>query len=164
MKNIKLITINAVLAAVYVLLTMLFASFSFGVIQVRVATALYQLIAYDKKYFWGMVLGVTIANLLFSPLGLIDVVVGWGVTGLGLALAILINKKIKNINIRALVVGLCVSLGMIFVALELAYISQVPFWITYLYLIAGQAVSQVIGYVLFGIINTKIEINNLLKE
>ncbi|KRL37029.1 QueT transporter family protein [Liquorilactobacillus uvarum] len=161
-KNIRLITINGVLAAVYVLLTMLFASFSFGVIQVRIATALYQLIAYDKKYFWGMVLGVTIANLLLSPLGLLDVLVGWGVTGLGLALAILINRRIKSLVIRAMVVGLCVSFGMVFVALELFYISKAPFLITYVYLIAGQAVSQIVGYVLFAIINTNIDIKRLV--
>ncbi|WP_311406404.1 QueT transporter family protein [Liquorilactobacillus uvarum] len=161
-KNIRLITINGVLAAVYVLLTMLFASFSFGVIQVRIATALYQLIAYDKKYFWGMVLGVTVANLLLSPLGLLDILVGWGVTGLGLALAILINRRIKNLVIRAMVVGLCVSFGMVFVALELFYVSKAPFLITYVYLIAGQAVSQIVGYVLFAIINTNIDIKRLV--
>ena len=161
-KNIRLITINGVLAAVYVLLTMLFASFSFGVIQVRIATALYQLIAYDKKYFWGMVLGVTVANLLLSPLGLLDILVGWGVTGLGLALAILINRRIKNLVIRAMVVGLCVSFGMVFVALELFYVSKAPFLITYVYLIAGQAISQIVGYVLFAIINTNIDIKRLV--
>ncbi|KRM95312.1 hypothetical protein FC19_GL002079 [Liquorilactobacillus aquaticus DSM 21051] len=163
-KNIKLLTINAVLAAIYVLLTMLFASFSFGAIQIRIATALYQLVAYDKKYFWGMVLGVTIANLLFSPLGLLDILVGWGVTGLGLALAILINRKVKKLAVRSLVVGLCVSFGMIFVALELVYVSKAPFLITYVYLIAGQAVSQIIGYVLFGIINTKISLKRLIEQ
>nr|WP_252894703.1 QueT transporter family protein [Liquorilactobacillus satsumensis] len=52
-KNLKILTINAVLAACYVVITALFASFSFGVIQVRVSTALYQLVAYDKKFYWG---------------------------------------------------------------------------------------------------------------
>ncbi|KRL03589.1 QueT transporter family protein [Liquorilactobacillus capillatus] len=162
MKNIRLLTINAILAAIYILLTMMFASFSFGAIQIRIATALYQLVAYNKKYFWGMVLGVTIANILFSPLGLLDVLVGWGVTGLGLALAILINRRIKNLNLRALVIGLCVSFGMVFVALELHYVAKVPFLITYGYLIAGQAAAQIIGYILFRIMNTKIKIQHLV--
>ncbi|KRN11376.1 hypothetical protein FD00_GL000781 [Liquorilactobacillus mali KCTC 3596 = DSM 20444] len=155
--------INAALAAIYVVITMMFSSFSFGAIQVRIATALYQLVAFNKKYYWGMVLGVVVANLLMSPFGLIDIPVGLGVTGLGLAIAIFINKRIKNINIRLLVVGLCVSLGMIFVALELFYISKAPLLITYVYLICGQLVAQVIGAVIFKIINKAINLREIMN-
>ncbi|KRN27804.1 hypothetical protein IV36_GL000697 [Liquorilactobacillus mali] len=155
--------INAVLAAIYVVVTIMFSRFSFGVIQVRIATALYQLVAFNKKYYWGMVLGVVVANLLMSPFGLIDIPVGLGVTGLGLAIAIFINRKIKNINIRLLVVGMCVSLGMIFVALELFYISKAPLLITYVYLICGQLVAQVIGAVIFKFINKAINLREIMN-
>ncbi|EJE97296.1 QueT transporter family protein [Liquorilactobacillus mali] len=161
--KIRFMVINAALAAIYVVITMMFSSFSFGAIQVRIATALYQLVAFNKKYYWGMVLGVVVANLLMSPFGLIDIPVGLGVTGLGLAIAIFINKRIKNINIRLLVVGLCVSLGMIFVALELFYISKAPLLITYVYLICGQLVAQVIGAVIFKIINKAINLREIMN-
>ena len=46
--KLKIIILNAVLAAIYVVITMIFYSFSFGVIQVRIATALYQLVAFNK--------------------------------------------------------------------------------------------------------------------
>ena len=98
-----------------------------------------------------------------SPFGLIDIPVGLGVTGLGLAIAIFINRKIKNINIRLLVVGMCVSLGMIFVALELFYISKAPLLITYVYLICGQLVAQVIGAVIFKIINKAINLREIMN-
>ncbi|MCC7667172.1 QueT transporter family protein [Liquorilactobacillus satsumensis] len=163
-KNLKILTINAVLAACYVVITALFASFSFGVIQVRVSTALYQLVAYDKKFYWGMVLGVVVANLLFSPFGLLDILVGLGVTGIGLAVAILINQRTQNLLVRSVVVGLCVSCGMIFVALELHAVSHVPFWLTYAYLFAGQLISQIIGYVIFAVINRKVKLVNLVKQ
>ncbi|MDN7145523.1 QueT transporter family protein [Liquorilactobacillus mali] len=161
--KIRFMVINAALAAIYVVITMMFSSFSFGAIQVRIATALYQLVAFNKKYYWGMVLGVVVANLLMSPFGLIDIPVGLGVTGLGLAIAIFINRKIKNINIRLLVVGMCVSLGMIFVALELFYISKAPLLITYVYLICGQLVAQVIGAVIFKIINKAINLREIMN-
>ncbi|WP_056991666.1 QueT transporter family protein [Liquorilactobacillus mali] len=161
--KIRSMAINAVLAAIYVVVTIMFSRFSFGVIQVRIATALYQLVAFNKKYYWGMVLGVVVANLLMSPFGLIDIPVGLGVTGLGLAIAIFINRKIKNINIRLLVVGMCVSLGMIFVALELFYISKAPLLITYVYLICGQLVAQVIGAVIFKFINKAINLREIMN-
>ncbi|MFT9098726.1 QueT transporter family protein [Liquorilactobacillus sp.] len=161
--KLKIIILNAVLAAIYVVITMIFYSFSFGVIQVRIATALYQLVAFNKKYYWGMVIGVVVANLLMSPFGLIDILVGLGVTGLGLAVAIFINRRIKNINIRLLVVGLCVSFGMIFVATELFYISKAPFLITYVYLFCGQLVAQIIGAIIFKIINKAINLHEIMN-
>ena len=145
-KKIRLLAINGVLAACYVVITALFSSFSFGAIQIRISTAFYQLVAYDKRLYWGMVLGVVVANLLFSPFGPLDILVGLGVTGGGLAIAIFLSRKIKKTIWRALIIGLCVSLAMVCVALELVYVSKVPFWITYFYLIIGQLIAQVIGH------------------
>ena len=110
-----------------------------------------------------MVIGVVVANLLMSPFGLIDILVGLGVTGLGLGVAIFINRRIKNINIRLLVVGLCVSFGMIFVATELFYISKAPFLITYVYLFCGQLVAQIIGAIIFKIINKAINLHEIMN-
>ncbi|AUJ30303.1 MAG: QueT transporter family protein [Liquorilactobacillus hordei] len=161
--KLKIIIMNAILAAIYVVITVMFAKFSFGVIQVRIATALYQLVAFNKKYYWGMVMGVFIANLLMSPFGLVDIPVGLGVTGLGLAVAIFINSRVKNINVRLLVVGLCVSFGMIFVAIELFYISKAPFLITYVYLFCGQLIAQAIGAIIFKIVNRAVNLHEIIN-
>lgn len=154
----KWVIINSVIAACYVILTMIFASVSFGLIQIRIATSIYQLVAYNKKYYWGCVMGVVIADLIASPLGFLDVFAGLGVTGLGLGISIVLNKKISSINVRSFIVGTCVCLCMIFVAIELHNIFNFPLFITYLYLIIGQIISQLFGFVLFKLLSKRISI------
>lgn len=162
-KKLKLVVLNGLIAACYVVITALFSSFSFGVIQVRISTVLYQLVAYNKHLYWGMVLGVVIANLLFSPFGLLDILVGVGVTGGGLAVAILINQRINRRLVKSVVIGISVSLAMIFVAIELVAISKVPFVITYVYLVVGQLIAQVVGLVVFSLIDRKLNLQKLLS-
>ncbi|KRM89493.1 hypothetical protein FD21_GL001349 [Liquorilactobacillus vini DSM 20605] len=162
-KKLKLVVLNGLIAACYVVITALFSSFSFGVIQVRISTVLYQLVAYNKHLYWGMVLGVVIANLLFSPFGLLDILVGVGVTGGGLAVAILINQRINRRLVKSVVIGISVSLAMIFVAIELVTISKVPFVITYVYLVVGQLIAQVVGLVVFSLIDRKLNLQKLLS-
>ncbi len=89
-KNIvstKLLTITAMLAAVYVVMTLAIAPLSFGFIQMRISEVLVLLAFIDKRYVPGLILGCFIANL-FSPFGMIDVFFGtactaaalWGIT------------------------------------------------------------------------------------
>ncbi len=147
MKNINYLTKNAILAALYVALTLVLAPFSFGPVQIRIATALYQLVVLDKRFYAGMVLGVFIANL-FSPYGWIDCLAGLAVTGGGLAAAVLLTKNIRKLSVRCLITGICVTVPMIFVACVLKFVGNVPLplFVIYLYVMIGQAAAQVIGY------------------
>ena len=52
-----------------------FSAVSFGPLQFRVAEILNCLVVYDRRYIWGVSLGVLIANLQ-SSLGIIDIT--WG--------------------------------------------------------------------------------------
>ena len=54
-KKTKLIVINAIVAALYVVVTSLTAFMSFGNIQFRIAEMLNHLFAFDKKYGIGVV-------------------------------------------------------------------------------------------------------------
>lgn len=159
----RLFTINALITAIYVVITIAFSSISFGAIQVRIATCIYQLVVFDKRYYPGCVLGVVIANMVSSPLGPIDILAGVGVTGVGLAIAIGINHYITKMEIKALIVGTCVSFGMIFVAIELHFISNVPFVATYIYLFVGQAISQFLGYIFFKALNKRISLASIIS-
>ena len=71
----KDIAINALIAALYIALTLPFASFSFGPIQFRILEALLLLLVIDKKFSPGIIIGCLIVNI-FSPLGMYDVVFG----------------------------------------------------------------------------------------
>lgn len=83
----KMLVSTALVAAVYVVLTLAVAPLSFGMIQVRISEMLVLLAFIDKRYAPGLILGCFIANC-FSPFGLMDVAFGttctvaamWGIT------------------------------------------------------------------------------------
>ena len=82
-KKSKLIVINAIIAALYVVVTSLTAFMAFGDVQFRIAEMLNHLFAFDKKYGSGGVDGVLLVNSGFmseSGLGLYDLVFGLGHT------------------------------------------------------------------------------------
>lgn len=66
---------QAVIAALYVVLVLIFHFLSFEAIQFRIAEILLILILFDKKSAIGLTVGIVIANL-FSPLLLYDLVFG----------------------------------------------------------------------------------------
>ena len=92
--TVKVLTIQALLAAIYVVLTVAIAPFSYGSIQFRISESLSQLVVFSKKYWFPITLGVAIANI-FSPLGIVDVFFGTLGTGLALAISIFVFKFIK---------------------------------------------------------------------
>lgn len=73
--NIKSLTKTAVVAALYVVISLAINPLSFGTIQLRFADIFLLLCLYDKRYIYSNAIGVLIVNL-FSPLGIIDAVVG----------------------------------------------------------------------------------------
>ena len=64
--NIKDIVMYASVAAIYVVLTWLFGSLSYGPIQFRISEVLVLLCFFNKKYFTSLTLGCLISNLM-SP-------------------------------------------------------------------------------------------------
>jgi len=83
----KMLVSTALIAAIYVVMTLAIAPLSYGMIQIRISEVLVLLAFIDKKYAPGLVLGCFIANC-FSPFGLMDVAFGtvctaaalWGIT------------------------------------------------------------------------------------
>ena len=83
----KMLVSTALIAAVYVVMTLAIAPLSYGLIQVWISEVLVLMAFIDKKYAPGLVLGCFIANC-FSPFGLMDVAFGtvctaaalWGIT------------------------------------------------------------------------------------
>ncbi len=79
----KFLVVTAMIAAVYVVMTLAIAPLSFGFIQMRISEVLVLLAFIDKRYIPGLILGCFIANL-FSPFGMIDVVFGTACTAAAL--------------------------------------------------------------------------------
>jgi uncharacterized membrane protein len=67
--NIRTVVGNGILAAVYIAVSMLIQPFGFTNIQFRVSEMLNHLIVFNKKYIYGIVLGVFFTNLFFFTHG-----------------------------------------------------------------------------------------------
>ena len=94
--NAKQIALSAVIAAVYVALTLV-NPLAFGPVQFRFSEILVLLCFYNPVYCVAMILGCFVANLLASPFPL-DIVFGT----LGTALAVFPMYKIRNMWVSSL--------------------------------------------------------------
>ena len=88
----------AVIAAVYVVVCLVLAPFSYGAVQVRVAEALCLLPVFGAEYIVGVTLGCFLANLLGSTV--VDVVFGT----LATLLACLVPYKLRDIRVKGLAI------------------------------------------------------------
>ena len=88
----------AVIAAVYVVLCLALAPFSYGAVQVRIAEALCLLPVFGAEYIVGVTLGCFLANLLGSTV--IDVVFGT----LATLLACLVTYKLRDVRVKGLAI------------------------------------------------------------
>src|SRR4051794_13281297 len=98
--NIRTLAVNGVLAALYIAVTMIVQPIAFSNIQFRVPEIFNHLIVYNKKYFFGIVIGVFLSNLFFSPILAYDLVFGVGQSILALAITIILSKFVRNIWAR----------------------------------------------------------------
>ena len=88
----------AVIAAVYVVLCLVLAPFSYGAIQVRIAEALCLLPVFGAEYIVGVTLGCFLANLFGSTI--LDVVFGT----LATLLACLVTYKLRHVRLKGLAI------------------------------------------------------------
>lgn len=147
----KFITQTAIVAALYVALTLALSFMSYNAVQFRVAEILVLLVFIDKKYFLGLVLGCAIANA-FSPLLMIDVIVGTLATVVALLFIILVRKFLGD-NRKSLIIA---SLGpvlsnAIFVGIELTVLfKELPFIVNAAYVALGEfVVVTIVGTLIF---------------
>lgn len=131
----------AIVAALYVVLTLVSYPFSYGMIQFRISEALMLLCCYDKKYTYSMVIGCVISNL-FS-FNLIDCIFGTLATLLACICMIFIKKKFIASFMPALFNG-------VIIGLELYFILKSPLIISMVSVAIGELVVVVIlGNLLF---------------
>ncbi len=129
----------ALIAAVYVTVTMMFQAISFGIIQVRISEALTVLPYFTPIAIWGLFIGCFLANLL-GGFGLYDIVFGSLAT---LVAAFLTSKMPKAylaplppVVVNALVVGGYLSI-----------ILHQPYWFAAFYVGLGQVIAcYALGY------------------
>ena len=91
-KNVAFLTQAAMIAAIYVVLTYVFAPFSFGEVQVRIAEALTILPVFTPAAVPGLFIGCLIGNILGGAI-LPDIICGSIATLIGAVFTYLLRKK-----------------------------------------------------------------------
>lgn len=132
--NSKYLAEVAIIAAIYIVLTVMLSWISYGQIQFRVAEALLVLVLYKKSGPAGLIIGCLIANI-FSPFGLPDII--FGTLGSVFAVSGIYLLRKQNIFI-SLLPG--VIANALLVGLELKLFVNLPFFLSAMYVAAGQAV------------------------
>lgn len=123
----------AMIGAIYVVLTLIFAPISYGMIQVRISEALMVLPFFTPAAIPGLFVGCLIANI-FGGLGMPDIVFGSLATLLSAYLVSKIDNKylvpLPPILINAIVIGLV-----------LHYVLALPLFMTMLWVGLGQIIA-----------------------
>lgn len=104
----KDLTIQALIAGVYIALSLMFMPLTFGTIQVRIAELTLLLMLIHPKNSIGIIVGCFITNL-FSVLGLPDVIFGTAATALTCFLMAKTDNDILCLLWPALINGLIVG-------------------------------------------------------
>nr|DAV57965.1 MAG TPA: QueT transporter [Caudoviricetes sp.] len=134
---------TALIAALYVTLTVSFSAISYGPIQFRVSEFLILLPLWNHRWTPGIVVGTIIANF-FSPLGLIDVIFGSLATFIGVVSMVKVAKM--SSPLYSLICPVVANAYLI--ALELRIVYSLPFWESSVYVGISEAIIVLIGYFL----------------
>lgn len=140
-EKIRRIAFNALVAALYVVGTLLCYPFAFMGVQFRFSEILVLLCFFRKDYAFGLTIGCAIVNL-FSSIGLIDVAFGTTATLLA-CLAICFSKHLI-VAIWAPVIA-----NAFIVAAELTIMFEEPYFISALQVGLGELAVMAVGYIIF---------------
>ena len=140
----------AVVAAIYAVLCLVLAPFSFGAIQVRVAEALGMLVVFGTEYDVGVTLGCFLANMIGT--GFPDILFGTAATAIACVFMILLRKhRVKGLALAASIPP--VVFNALIVGPEIAYyFSDTPFTLGLcLFNAVTVAVGEVISCCILGV-------------
>ncbi|MEY8371463.1 QueT transporter family protein [Aerococcaceae bacterium 50-4] len=146
----------AVVAALYVVITLLIAPIAFGPIQFRISESLNFLALHNKRYIWAVSIGVFIAN--FMTYGPIDMIVGSVSTFiflyLGRWLGDQLVKMVKQTHftlfsdqwIRYITLTVVFALSMFTTTTTIILVgAEAAFWPTYISLALSEFAAMTLG-------------------
>lgn len=153
-KSTNNLTRLALVAAIYVVLTLAIPAISYGPVQFRVSEILTLLCFYNPYYIPALTIGVFISNI-FSSLGMIDLVFGTAHT----LIAVVIMSKTKNIWLASLMP----ALFSFIIGAQIVIVSPEP--LSFFAITASIMVSEFIIVSLIGVPSFKLlEKNTIFKD
>ncbi|HEY2420089.1 MAG TPA: QueT transporter family protein [Neobacillus sp.] len=160
--KVKTIVSNGVLAALYIAVSAIIQPFGFTQIQFRVSEMFNHLIVFNKKYFYGIILGVFLTNLFFSPMKAYDLIFGVGQSLIALLITIVCSRFITGIWARMVVNTIVFTVTMFFIALELHLAFGLPFMLTWLTTAIGEFAVMAVGAPIMYIINKRVHFEKII--
>ncbi|MBP2241015.1 putative membrane protein [Cytobacillus eiseniae] len=162
--NVKTLVGNGILAALYIAVSMLIQPIGFFAVQFRLSEMFNHLVVFNKKYIYGIILGVFITNLLFSPMKAYDLIFGVGHSLISLLITILVCRYIKNIWARMIINTVVFTFMMWIIALELNLVYGWPFGYTWLTAAIGEFVVMAVGIPIMYALNKRVNFNKLIEK
>lgn len=151
------ISLIAIIAALYAVATLALPFASYGAVQLRFSEAFNHLVVFNKRYIIALTLGVFIANI-WSPLGIVDMLVGTAGTLAMTTMSYFATRKVKSVVKRLAISTVIDALMMWVVAAELHVVAKVPFWATYAWTALGELAALIIGSIIFYLISKRINL------
>ena len=134
-KRVRQITQGAAIAAIYVVLTLVFAPISFGSMQVRIAEALTILPLFTAAAVPGLFVGCLLANILGGAI-VWDVVFGSLATLIGAALSYALRKHRWLVPVPAVLSNTVI----VPLVLRYGYGMEIPLILLMLYVFVGEVI------------------------
>lgn len=101
-KMIRALAANGIIAALYVVLTLITAPIAYSYMQFRVSEFLCLLVFFNPWLTPGLTIGCLLANL-FSTVGPLDIVMGTGATLIACLIMIVLGKFVKLLFVNGLI-------------------------------------------------------------
>ena len=152
--SVELVVINAMIAGIYAVLTLVISPIAYSQIQFRLSEIMVFLAFYNYRYIPGLTIGCILANL-FSPLGMLDVVFGT----LSTLLVCIAMYYAKNRYLAAMLGAIITG---IIIGGELWYAYQIQFVINAIYVAVGELIVLVIGTLVFKVLEKNKRFMDLL--
>ena len=143
-KNVLFMTHAAMIAAIYVVLTYIFAPFSFGEVQIRIAEALTILPVFTPAAIPGLFLGCLIGNILGGAI-LPDIIFGSLATLIGAVFTYMLRDQNKLLAVLPPIISNTIIVPFV---LKLGYGVNLP--IPFMMLTVG--IGEIIGCGVLGLV------------
>lgn len=146
MKKSRFIARSAIVAALYVVTTILCYPFAYGMIQFRLSEVLTLLAWFEPLYIPGLLVGCFFANL-FGVGGMTDAVFGTLASVMAF-LWMLASRKLKHKALSLYLAGLGPAVSSLVIAAEMRFAlgDDTSFWLWFFYVALGEfVVVELIG-------------------
>jgi uncharacterized membrane protein len=120
------------------------------------------LVVFNKKYIFGIIVGVFLSNLFFSPMVAYDLVFGVGQSLLALSITIVSSRYIKGIWARMIVNTVVFTFTMFLIVWELNQAFELPFLFTWITVAIGEFVVMAVGMPVIYYINKRVHFEKMI--